>query len=122
MAGLENTDRDWVDIFKAGYKAQKDRFMPDIVAGKKIVAVAVTEPGAGSDVKGIRTTARRDGDHYVLNGAKTYITNGVHADLYCVAVKTDPGGRPSQSVSMIPVTKGTPGFRVHRPPREQRWR
>src|ERR1700720_166371 len=81
---LVHTDMASVHIFNAGSQAQKDRFMPDIVAGKKIVAVAVTEPGAGSDVKGIRTTARRDGDHYVLTGVKTFITNGVHGDLYCV--------------------------------------
>jgi acyl-CoA dehydrogenase len=119
---LVHTDMASVHIFNAGSKAQKERFMPDIIAGKKIVAVAVTEPGAGSDVKGIRTTARRDGDHYVLNGAKTFITNGVHGDLYCVAVKTDPGGRPSQSVSIILVEKGTPGFRVSRALDKHGWR
>src|SRR5882757_4274579 len=119
---LVHTDMASVHIFNAGSKAQKDRLMPDIIAGKKIVAVAVTEPGAGSDVKGIRTTARRDGDHYILNGAKTFITNGVHGDLYCVAVKTDPGGRPSQSVSIILVEKGTPGFRVSRALDKHGWR
>jgi acyl-CoA dehydrogenase len=119
---LVHTDMASVHIFNAGSKAQKDRLMPDIIAGKKIVAVAVTEPGAGSDVKGIRTTARRDGDHYVLNGTKTFITNGVHGDLYCVAVKTDPGGRPSQSVSIILVEKGTPGFRVSRALDKHGWR
>jgi acyl-CoA dehydrogenase len=119
---LVHTDMASVHIFNAGSKVQKDRFMPDIVAGKKIVAVAVTEPGAGSDVKGIRTTARRDGDHYVLNGTKTFITNGVHGDLYCVAARTDPGAKPSQSVSMILVEKGTPGFRVSRALDKHGWR
>jgi acyl-CoA dehydrogenase len=119
---LVHTDMASVHIFNAGSKAQKDRFMPDIVAGKKIVAVAVTEPGAGSDVKGIRTTARRDGDHYVLNGTKMFITNGVHADLYCVAVRTDASARPSQSVSIILVEKGTPGFRVSRALDKHGWR
>jgi len=119
---LVHTDMASVHIFNAGSKAQKDRFMPDVVAGKKIVAVAVTEPGAGSDVKGIRTTARRDGDHYVLNGAKMFITNGVHGDLYCVAAKTDLGARPSQSISMILVEKGTPGFRVSRALDKHGWR
>jgi acyl-CoA dehydrogenase len=119
---LVHTDMASVHIFNAGSKAQKDRFMPDIIAGKKIVAVAVTEPGAGSDVKGIRTTARRDGDHYVLNGAKMFITNGVHGDLYCVAAKTDPGGRPSQSISIFLVEKGTPGFRVSRALDKHGWR
>jgi len=119
---LVHTDMASVHVFNAGSKAQKDRYMPDIVAGKKIVAVAVTEPGAGSDVKGIRTSARRDGDHYVLNGAKMFITNGVHADLYCVAVRSDPDARPSQSVSMILVEKGTPGFRVSRALDKTGWR
>jgi acyl-CoA dehydrogenase len=119
---LVHTDMASVHIFNAGSQAQKERFMPDIIAGKKIVAVAVTEPGAGSDVKGIRTTARRDGDHYVLNGTKMFITNGVHGDLYCVAAKTDPGGRPSQSVSILLVEKGTPGFRVSRALDKHGWR
>ena len=119
---LVHTDMASVHIFNAGSKAQKDRFMPDIVAGKKIVAVAVTEPGAGSDVKGIRTSARREGDHYVLNGTKTFITNGVHADLYCVAARSDANARPSQSVSMILVEKGTPGFSVSRALDKHGWR
>ena len=119
---LVHTDMASVHIFNAGSRAQKDRFMPDIIAGKKIVAVAVTEPGAGSDVKGIRTTARRDGDHYVLNGTKMFITNGVHADLHCVAARTEPGARPSQSLSMILVEKGTPGFRVSRALDKHGWR
>jgi acyl-CoA dehydrogenase len=96
--------------------------MPDVIAGKKIVAVAVTEPDAGSDVKGIRTTARRDGDGYVLNGAKMFITNGVHGDLYCVAAKTGSDARPSQSVSMFLIEKGTPGFTVSRALDKHGWR
>ena len=107
---LVHTDMASVHIAHAGSKAQRDRYMADVIAGRKIVAVAVTEPGAGSDVKGIRTTARRDGDSYVINGAKTFITNGVYGDLYCVAAKTDPGSRSSQSVSMLLVEKGTPGL------------
>src|SRR6266851_6487584 len=103
---LVHTDMASVHIFNTGSKAQKDRFMPDIIAGKKIVAVAVTEPDAGSDVKGIRTTARRDGDHYALNGAKMFITNGVHADIYFVAAKSAPEARPSQAISMFMVEKG----------------
>jgi acyl-CoA dehydrogenase len=119
---LVHTDMASVHIFNAGSQAQKDRFMPDIVAGKKICAVAVTEPAAGSDVKGIRTTARRDGDHFVLNGAKMFITNGVHADLYCVAAKTDASAKPSQSLSMFLVEKGTPGFRASRALDKHGWR
>jgi acyl-CoA dehydrogenase len=119
---LVHTDMASVHIANAGSPAQKARYMPDIVAGRKITAVAVTEPDAGSDVKGIRTTARRDGDHYVLNGAKMFITNGVHADVYCVAAKTAPDARPSQSVSMFIVEKDTPGFRVSRALDKHGWR
>lgn len=122
ITALVHTDMASVHIFNAGSKAQRDRYMPDIAAGKAICAVAVTEPDAGSDVKGIRTTARREGDSYVLNGAKMFITNGVHADLYCVAAKTDLAARPSQAVSMFLVEKGTPGFRVGRALDKHGWR
>ncbi|SFI74728.1 acyl-CoA dehydrogenase [Bosea sp. OK403] len=122
ITALVHTDMASVHIFNGGSQAQRDRFMPDIIAGEKIVAVAVTEPDAGSDVKGIRTTARREGDHYVLNGAKMFITNGVHADLYCVAAKTDLSAKPSQSVSIFLVEKGTPGFRVSRALDKHGWR
>jgi acyl-CoA dehydrogenase len=119
---LVHTDMASVHLHNSGSQAQQDRLMPDVVAGRKIVAVGVTEPGAGSDVKGIRTTARRDGDDYVLNGAKMFITNGVHADLYCVAAITNPEARPSQRLSMLLVEKGTPGFRVGRALDKQGWR
>jgi acyl-CoA dehydrogenase len=124
---LVHTDMASVHIFNGGSEAQKRRFMPDIVAGRKIVAVAVTEPGAGSDVKAIRTRARRVGDEYVLDGSKIYITNGVHADLYCVAAKTVSDGiaadtRPSRSLSMFLVEKGTPGLRIGRALDKHGWR
>ena len=119
---LVHTDMASVHLYNAGSQALKDRFMPDVIAGRKIVAVGVTEPGAGSDVKGIRTTARRDADSYVLNGAKMFITNGVHADLYCIAANTNPDMRPSQRISMLLVEKGTPGLRVGRALDKQGWR
>ena len=119
---LVHTDMASVHIANGGSPAQMARYLPDVVAGKKIVAVAVTEPDAGSDVKGIRTTARRDGDGFVLNGAKTFITNGVHADLYCVAAKSAADARPSQSISMVLVEKGTPGFTVSRALDKHGWR
>jgi acyl-CoA dehydrogenase len=122
ITALVHTDMASVHIANAGSQAQRDRLMPAIIAGEKIVAVAVTEPDAGSDVKGIRTTARREGDHYVLNGAKMFITNGVHADLYCVAAKTDLSAKPSQSVSIFLVEKGTPGFKVSRALDKHGWR
>ncbi len=122
ITALVHTDMASVHIANAGSQAQRDKFMPGIIAGEKIVAVAVTEPDAGSDVKGIRTTARREGDSYVLNGAKVFITNGVHADLYCVAAKTDLSAKPSQSVSIFLVEKGTPGFKVARELDKHGWR
>ena len=120
---LVHTDMASVHIAHAGSTEQKRAHMADIVAGRKICAVAVTEPGAGSDVKGIRTRARRDGDDYVLDGSKTYITNGVLADLYCVAAKTGgEGERPSRSVSIFLVEKGNPGLRVGRALDKHGWR
>ena len=124
---LVHTDMASVHVFNGGSEAQKRRYMPDIVAGRKIVAVAVTEPGAGSDVKAIRTRARRVGGEYVLDGSKIYITNGVHADLYCVAAKTVSEGipadtRPSRSISMFLVEKGTPGLRIGRALDKHGWR
>lgn len=120
---LVHTDMASVHLFNAGSEALKDRFMPGVVAGEAITAVAITEPGAGSDVRGIRTTARRDGGDYVLDGTKIFITNGVHADLFCVAAKTGaPGDRSTASVSMVLVEKGTPGFRVGRELDKHGWR
>ena len=83
----------------------------------------MTEAGAGSDLAGMRTTARRDGNHYVLNGAKMFITNGVHGDIFFVAAKTTGGGsgRGHNAISMFIVEKGTPGFTVARPLKKQGW-
>ncbi|MEC9347560.1 MAG: acyl-CoA dehydrogenase family protein [Pseudomonadota bacterium] len=122
ITALVHTDMASVHIHNAGTKAQQDRWMPKVIAGEAITAVGVTEPDAGSDVKGIRTTARLDGDHYVLNGAKMFITNGVHADVYCIAAKTDTAGPPSRSVTMFLVEKGTPGFTVSRALDKHGWR
>lgn len=108
---LVHTDMAAPHLHHAGSAAQKARWMPGITSGELITAVAITEPGAGSDVAGLRTTARRDGDEWVLNGSKLFITNGVHADLYFVAARTGPGKR---DMSIIAVEKGTPGFSVGR--------
>ena len=96
-AMLVHTDMASGYVFHDGTKAQRARWMPGIISGEVITAVAITEPDAGSDVKAIRTRARREGDYYVLDGAKLYITNGVHADLYCVAAKTDPSAEATGS-------------------------
>jgi len=109
---LVHTDMASVHIYNSGTQALKDQFMPDIISGTKIVAVAVTEPDAGSDVKNIRTTARRNGNDYLLNGTKMFVTNGVYADLYCVGAKTARDARPSESISMFLVEKDRPGLRV----------
>ena len=119
---LVHTDMASVHLFNAGSDAQKAAHMPGIISGDTITAVGVTEPDAGSDVKGIRTTARRDGDDFILNGAKMFITNGVHANLYCVAAKTDAQGPASQSVTMFLVEKDTPGFTVSRALDKHGWR
>lgn len=117
---LVHTDMATPHLHHAGNAEQKARFMPDIVAGKRIAAVAMTEPDAGSDLASMRTTARRDGDHWVLNGAKTYITNGVHGEIFFVAAKTGEAGRNHQ-ISMFIVEKGTPGFNVARPLKKHGW-
>ena len=88
---------------------QRQRWFPGIASGELITAVAMTEPGTGSDLAGIATTAARDGDEYVLNGSKTFITNGINADLVIVAAKTDPSQRHN-GMSLLVVERGTPGF------------
>ena len=96
-----------------------DRFVRPTLAGEKIGALAVTEPDGGSDVAGIRTTAVRDGDCYVVNGAKTFITSGVRADFVTTAVRT--GGPGHGGVSLLVVEKGTPGFAVDRQLAKMGW-
>jgi acyl-CoA dehydrogenase len=115
---LVHTDMAGPHLHHAGSAAQKDKYLRRVTAGEVITAVGITEPGAGSDVAGIRTSARREGDHWVLNGTKMFITNGVHADLYFVAAKTGPGKR---EVSMFIVEKGTPGFSVGRALKKTGW-
>ena len=108
---LVHTDMASPHLHHAGTKAQKAKYMPSIIAGDTICAVAMTEPGAGSDLAGMRSTAKKEGDGWVLNGTKIFITNGVHANLYFVAAKTGPG---KHQMSMFIVEKGTPGFSVGR--------
>jgi acyl-CoA dehydrogenase len=96
-----------------------DRYARPTLAGELIGALAITEPGGGSDVAGIRTTAVRDGDHYVVNGAKTFITSGVRADFVTTAVRT--GGPGHAGISLVVVDKGTPGFTVDRSLRKMGW-
>lgn len=98
-------------ILNYGTEEQKRRWLPRMATGELVGAIAMSEPGAGSDLKSVRTTAAKDGGEYVLNGSKTFITNGLHADLVCVVAKTDTQAG-ARGVSLIMVeTQGLPGFR-----------
>ena len=115
---LVHTDMASPHLHHAGNAAQKEKYLKKVIAGELITAVGITEPGAGSDVSGIRTSAKKEGDDWVINGTKMFITNGVHADLYFVAAKTGPGKR---DMSMFIVEKGTSGFTVGRALKKTGW-
>ena len=119
---LVHTDMASPHLARFGTPEQLRRFLPSIVSGERITAVAVTEPGAGSDVASIRTTARPSGDAWVLNGSKTFITNGVHGDLYFVAARTDPASTGSRGIGMFMVERGTKGLVVSRKLDKTGWR
>jgi len=98
-------------IIEYGSEEQKQRWLPGCVSGEKVTAIAMTEPGAGSDLANIKTTAIKDGDSYILNGEKTFITNGIHSDLIVVACKTDSNAVPAyKGISLLVVERDTPGF------------
>lgn len=122
ITALVHTDMASPHLFNAGNEEQLDRFAADVIAGEKICAVAVTEPGAGSDVAGLKTRATPDGKDWILNGTKMFITNGVHADLYFVAARTNPDAKGSRGVTMFIVEKGMEGFSVGRALDKQGWR
>lgn len=92
-----------------GTPEQKEKYLPKLCTGESIGAIAMTEPGAGSDLAGMRTTAVRDGDDYIINGSKTYITNGWHSDVVIVCAKTEPS-KGAKGISLFLVDKGTKGF------------
>lgn len=96
-------------LTRFGNEEQKKRFLPGCVSGETVLAVAMTEPDAGSDLSGMRAHAKDMGDHFVLNGSKTYISNGINADLVVVAAKTDPENNP-YSVGLFLVERGMEGF------------
>jgi acyl-CoA dehydrogenase len=99
-----------------GSEEQKRKWLPRMARGERVAAIAMTEPGAGSDLQAIKTSARREGDDYVVNGSKTFITNGSHADLVCLAAKTDARVVGMRGISLIMVeTQDLPGYRVGRP-------
>jgi len=100
-------------LAKDGTEEQRRKWLPDLATGKRRSGIALTEPGAGSDLQGISTTARRSGDHYIINGSKTWITNARHSDPLPVLVKTNPDAEPRhKGMTVLLVEQGTPGFTV----------
>ena len=119
VVGLQSLGIALPPILSLGSETQKMRFIPPVLSGTKIAALGVTEPGAGSDVSGIRTTAVRDGDHYILNGSKLFITSGVRADYVTVLARTGPGKH--DGLTFFVVEKGTPGFLASRALKKTGW-
>lgn len=119
VAGLGSLDIGLPPIVKWGSAEMKQRVVPGVLAGEKISALAITEPSGGSDVANLKTRAVRDGDHYVVNGSKIFITSGVRADYYTVAVRTGDVGYGG--VSLLLIEKDTPGFSVGRKLRKMGW-
>jgi alkylation response protein AidB-like acyl-CoA dehydrogenase len=97
-------------LLNLGTPEQKQRWLPRFCSGEMITAIAMTEPGAGSDLQGIKATARRDGDDFIVNGSKTFITNGIHADLVIVVARTDPAAKVAHGLSLLAIERGMPGF------------
>lgn len=119
VAGLGSLDIGLPPIVKWARPEVRDRVVPQVLSGEKISALAVTEPGGGSDVANLQTRAVRDGDHYRVSGSKTFITSGVRADYYTVAVRTGAPG--FGGISLLLIEKGTPGFTVGRPLKKMGW-
>ena len=119
VAGLFSLNIAVPPILALGTEEQKQRFVPPVLAGEKVAALGITEPNAGSDVANIQTRAERDGDHYVVNGAKTFITSGCRADLLTTAVRT--GGPGSDGVSLLVIESDTPGYTVANKIRKMGW-
>lgn len=117
-----HSDMSIAHIAHRGTHEQKQRYLPAACRGDKIGAICVTEPNAGSDVAGLKTRAVRDGDSWVINGNKTFITNGVYGDIYIVAARTDPEAKGSRGISLFIVDKGMPGFTVGRKFEKHGWR
>ncbi len=116
---LVHTDMASPHLLHSGSREQQERYLARIVRGECLTAIAVSEPAAGSDVAGMRTRARRDGDHFVLNGSKLFITNGVSADLLIVAARSDPAN--PRGISMFLVEQGTKGLSVSRKLEKTGW-
>lgn len=119
VAGLGSLDIGLPPIVKWARPEVRDRVVPEVLSGEKISALAVTEPGGGSDVANLQTRAVRDGDFYRVSGSKTFITSGVRADFYTVAVRTGAPG--FGGISLLLIEKGTPGFTVGRQLKKMGW-
>ena len=109
-------------IAHRGTHEQKQKYLPDACAGVKVGAVCVTEPHAGSDVAGLKTRAVKTADGWILNGSKTFITNGVYGDIYIIAARTDPEAKGSRGISLFIVEKGNPGLKIARKFEKHGWR
>ncbi|MEK7833664.1 MAG: acyl-CoA dehydrogenase family protein [Acidobacteriota bacterium] len=107
-------------ILNAGSREMKARVLPQVLAGEKISALAITEPSGGSDVAAIKTTAIRNGDHFIVNGEKTFITSGIRGDYFTVAVRTNPEDKTAAGVSLLLIERDTPGF-IRTPLKKMGW-
>ncbi len=119
VAGLGSLDIAIPPLIRHGSADQKEKFVKPVLAGQKIAALGITEPGGGSDVARLRTTAERDGDDYVVNGSKTFITSGCRADQVTCAVRTGEEG--AHGISFLVIEKGTPGFSTSNKLRKMGW-
>ena len=104
------TDYSASHLVRVGNAAQRTRFLRDIIAGKRVCALGITEPGASSDLNRLTTSARREGSHFVVNGRKTFITNANFADLFFIVAKTDPNAAGAKGFSLFVIERNSPGF------------
>jgi acyl-CoA dehydrogenase len=119
VAGLGSLDIAIPPIIQLGTASQKERYVKPVVEGEKIAALAITEPGGGSDVANIQTTAKREGDAYIVNGSKTFITSGHRADQITCAVRTGKAG--AHGISLLIIESGTPGYSVSEKLKKTGW-
>lgn len=117
MSVLVHTDMSSPYLYKYGSEALKQKYLPELIRGEKVAAIALTEPSGGSDLAAMQTTAKKTGSHYILKGSKTFITNAMNADIFIVAAKTDPRAG-HRGISLFLVERNTPGFAVEKLPKK----